>query len=220
MDLCKPHHFIMLEEIIQYATHLNILEGMGLIFGLLCVFFLIRENILTWPCGIIYVLISFVIFWQARLYGDFLLHIFFLVLNIYGWIYWTTGAKRETANKVMITALGLKEQLFILSITAVGVFLFGIFLREAPMFIEGMAPASLPFWDSTTSVLSITGMWLTARKKIDNWYYWLVVDILATGIYYYKELYFYSLLYFIYIGLAIAGYVAWNRSMKTSTVDV
>jgi nicotinamide mononucleotide transporter len=56
-------------------------------------------------------------------------------------------------------------------------------------------------------------MWLTARKKIDNWYFWLVINVLATGIYFYKELYFFSLLYFLYIGMAIMGYMAWKKTM-------
>ena len=65
------------QEIISYAGQIDFLELMGLIFGLVCVWFLIKQNILTWPAGIIYVLISFVIFWRIRLYGDFILHIFF-----------------------------------------------------------------------------------------------------------------------------------------------
>ena len=81
-----------------------------------------------------------------------------------------------------------------------------------------MADASLPYWDSATSVLSVTGMWLTTKKKIENWYYWLIVDILATGIYMYKELYFYGILYFVYIFLAVAGYMAWKNSLENNTV--
>lgn len=203
-----------LNEAIAYAAQINALELAGLIFGLLCVYYLIRENILTWICGIIYVLISFVIFWQARLYGDFMLHVFFLILNIYGWYVWAKGDR--TSHELRISVLTVPQLLFSAVLSAAGVFLFALFLIRLPLWIPDIEPASLPYWDSTTSVLSITGMWLTARKKIENWYYWLVVDILATGIYYYKELYFYSLLYFVYISLAVAGYLAWRRSYSSS----
>ena len=199
-------------EVIEYATQIGILEFLGLVFGLLCVYFLIKQNILTWICGIIYVLISFVIFWNAQLYGDFILHIFFLILNIYGWYHWIYGSKNK--EELPITSQSLSNRIVTILLTTAGIFIFYHFLNAAPSWFEGMPPASLPMWDSTTSVLSITGMWLTARKKIDNWYYWLAVDVLATGIYYYKELYFYSILYFIYIGLAIAGYLAWKKSMS------
>lgn len=204
----------MVQDIIEYASRMDILEFAGMVFGLLCVLFLIKEHILTWICGIIYVLISFVIFWQARLYGDFLLHIFFLILNIYGWRNWVQGRQAAKSDKMPVTSLTIRSNLQVLGLSFLGILLFAAILRTAPNYLSGMPPASLPFWDSTTSVLSVTGMWLTAKKKIDNWYYWLVVDILATGIYYYKELYFYSLLYFIYIAMAVTGYLAWKRTMN------
>ena len=178
--------------------------------------FLIKESIWTWPAGIAYVIVSFVVFWNARLYGDFILHIFFLVLNIYGWYYWVRGKKDENPS-VTITHSSVKQSIIFLSFTIIGIFAFGQFLINIPSMFEGVEPAALPYWDSTTSILSVTGMWLTARKKIDNWYYWFAVDIIATGVYFYKELYFYSFLYFLYIGMAIAGYLAWKKTMMKQT---
>lgn len=203
----------VLQEIINYTQGLQLLELGGLIFGLLAVIFLIKENILTWICGIIYVLISFVVFWQAKLYGDFLLHIFFLVLNIYGWYYWVKGRDGKE-EELQVTKLENSEPTLHIALSILGIVAFGFLLKYAPSLIDGMEPAALPFWDSTTSILSVTGMWLTAKKKIDNWYYWFVVDILATGIYYYKGMFFYSLLYFIYIAFAVMGYLAWRKSMS------
>ena len=78
----------ILREIWFYIGQIDWLEAGGLFFGLACVILLIKENIWTWPMGIIYVLISFVIFWQTKLYADFALHFVFLVLNVYGWYYW------------------------------------------------------------------------------------------------------------------------------------
>lgn len=204
-----------LHEASAYFTNMSTLEAMGLIFGLLCVYFLIKENILTWPCGIIYVLLSFVVFWQSQLYGDFLLHIIFLILNIYGWYTWV-NSKGQNDEGLVVTKNSTKENILQLSITAIGILLFAQLLIHIPSWINGMAPAALPYWDSTTSVLSVTAIWLTTIKKIDNWYYWFVVNILAVGIYYHKELYFYSLLYFIYIFLAVAGYLAWRKSMTAT----
>jgi len=199
------------QEIIKYASDMSMLEFGGLAAGLLCVFFLIRQNILTWPFGILYVLISFVVFWQARLYGDFILHIVFLILNIYGWYSWIKGKQEDD---LPIKNLNAKSGILTILLTGVGIWLFAQFLIRLPHIFEGIESAALPYWDSTTSILSVTGMWLTARKFIDNWYYWLVVDVLATGIYFYKGIYFYSFLYFVYIGMAIAGYLAWRKSQQ------
>lgn len=204
----------VLDGILSYARHMDVLEFAGLVFGLLAVWWLIKQNIYTWPAGIIYVFISFVIFWRIRLYGDFFLHIFFLILNIYGWYYWSHG-KKETHQEVKVTTHTIKENLILAALSGLGILLFGYFLQHLPVLFTDLAPAALPYWDATTSILSVTGMWLTTRKKLENWYYWLTVNILATIIYAYKGIYFYSFLYFVYIFLSFSGYIEWRKSMKT-----
>ena len=113
----------MINELITYVSGIDALELIGLISGLLCVIFLIRESIYTWPFGILYVLVSFVIFWEANLYGDFLLHVFYLLLNLYGWYYWLTGKKGES-DSVKITTLGLQGKLKFVLLSAAGVAVF------------------------------------------------------------------------------------------------
>ncbi len=200
------------EEVLNYASNMQVLEFLGFVFGVLCVLFLIKQHVLTWPFGIAYVLISFVVFIQAKLYADFVLHIFFLVMNIYGWYFWIYGKKGEE-KEVPVTRITIQTWTSLLLISGIGVGVWGYVL-------DNFTDASLAYWDSTTSVLSFGAMWLTARKKIESWMLWLVVDILATGVYYYKDLYFYCLLYLFYIGMAIAGYLAWRKSMNLSRVPV
>jgi len=192
------------QEIVDYLMNMPPLEFMGFLFGVLCVMFLIMRNVLTWPFGIAYVLVSFVVFIQQKLYADFTLHVFFLVMNIYGWYYWV-NAKKEDEKAVPITNISAQSWLNILLVSALGIALWGFALNR-------YTDADLAYWDSTTSVLSFAAMWLTARKKIENWIIWLVVDILATGIYFYKGIYFYCLLYLVYIGMAVAGYLAWRKA--------
>jgi len=203
------------EEISAYAVQIDFFELSGLVFGLLAVFFLIKENIRTWPTGIIYVLISFVIFWQQRLYGDLILHVFFLVLNIYGWYYWIAG-KKKNEEELPVTRTSSSFFVKVLLASGIGIFIFGYFLGNIHVIWPDLGEAAVPFWDSTTSILSVTAMWLQARKKIENWLLWFVVDLLATGIYIYKGIYFYAALYGIYIFLAIAGYLAWKKSMDST----
>jgi len=196
----------LFKQLLETAQNLAVWEILGLFFGLLAVLFLIRENIWTWPAGIAYVLVSFIVFYEAKLYADLVLHVFFLILNIYGWIAWSQGRNKEDDN-LPITSSSARMSVILLTASIAGIFLTGFLMAR-------YTDASLPYWDSATSILSITGMWLTARKKIDNWFYWFAVDILATGIYFYKEMYFYAILYFIYIGLAVAGYLEWKKSRK------
>lgn len=203
-----------LEQIITYASHIDVLELSGLIFGLLAVYLLIKENIWTWPAGIAYVLVSFVIFWQQKLYADFALHIFFLILNIYGWWYWLQGGKENDTKKEEVPVTHTKKRMlvFLSLLSVTGIYVLGFLLTQ-------YTDASLPYWDSATTILSLAGMWLTARKKLENWHFWFAVDILATGVYFYKGIYFYALLYLIYIGLAVAGYLAWKKTMQIQPIQ-
>lgn len=193
-------------------NQMTLLEAAGLVFGLLSVLFLIRQSIWTWPTGIIYVLISFYIFFTARLYADLVLHVFFLWMNIYGWWYWLSGGTRDD-DELPVTKESKKTMAGLVAATVVGIAVCGYLLSS-------FTDASLPYWDSTTTVTSLAAMWLTARKKIESWHLWFIVDILATGIYYYKNLYFYAFLYLVYIGLAIAGYLSWRRAMNQSPGEV
>ncbi|QSE98377.1 nicotinamide riboside transporter PnuC [Fulvivirga lutea] len=203
----------LLRQSLDYFLSIDITEALGLIFGLLCVYFLIKENVFTWPTGITYILLSLYIFWTQQLYGDFILHIFFLILNIYGWYYWVYG-KKDTEEKVVVRWLSLRWNVVYLFLSLIGVLAFGLFLSNIHVLFPNLIPASVPYWDAATTSLSVTAMWLTARKKVENWIYWFAVDILAAGIYFYKGIYFYSLLYFVYIGLAVAGYLEWKKLAK------
>jgi len=200
----------IISSITDYLISINFLEAAGLVFGLLAVWFLIKENIWTWPSGIAYVVISFVIFWEAKLYADFALHFVFLTLNIYGWYYWIKGGKQADKVQVPITKTSRKLLMGLVLFSILGVFVMGSLLTT-------YTDAAVPYWDSATTVLSLAGMWLTARKKIENWHFWFVVDVLATGIYIYKGIYFYATLYLIYIGMAISGYLVWKKSMTTAS---
>ena len=203
-----------IEQIIETASSMDVWGMLLLVFGLLAVWFLIKENIWTWPCGIAYVLISLFLFWEARLFGDLLLHVLYLILNVYGWYYWLYGKNKKAEEELPVATSSPKEMLMILALSLAGIYLFGYFLQHLPDYIDDFPAAALPYWDSTTSILSITGMWLTAKKKIESWYYWLLVDILATGIYFYKELYFLAILYMVYIVMAVMGYLAWKKSLE------
>ena len=205
MDLME-----IIQQALTYASNMKVWEFLGFVLGVLCVLFLIRQNILTWPMGIAYVLISLVIFWQTKLYADFVLHLFYLGMNIYGWYYWIYGRKSRQ-QEVPVTSIPISTWLLVFGVSVIGIVVWGYLLNT-------YTDASLAYWDSTTSVLSFAAMWLTARKKIENWILWLVVDVLATGIYYYKGLYFYCLLYLVYIGMAVAGYLAWKKSMDRPVI--
>jgi nicotinamide mononucleotide transporter len=180
------------------------LELAGVFFGLIAVWLLIKQNIWTWPFGIFYIAISLYIFYASKLYADFALHIFYLFMHLYGWVYWLK-TDTEKNLKASISRESQKMLLFLLVLSLIGIFVSGYLLVR-------FSDADLAYWDSTTSILSLSAMWLQSRKRIECWGLWLFVDIIAAGVYFYKGIFFYSLLYTIYIGMAVLGFKTWQKS--------
>ena len=196
----------IIQQIFTTLAAASIFEQLGFVFGLLAVWFLIKENIWTWPTGILYCLLSFYVLWNANLYQDFLLTIFFLVMNCYGWYAWLQP-EDENSDQLPITNISMRTMLMVLVVSAGLIIVCGYGFQT-------YTDASLPYWDATTTILSLSAMWMSTRKKIENWILWFVVDVIATGLYFYKGLYFYSFLYLIYLGMAIAGYINWQRIQR------
>ena len=185
---------------------MNSVEIFGLCTGTLSIALLIKQNIWTWPVGIAYTFASLYIFFTAKLYADFALHIFFLVMSFYGWYYWLQG-KNGHDPELPVSNESKKVLAYSIFICIFAINLTGTLFTK-------YTDADLPYWDNTTSILSILAIWLQGRKKIECWIFWLVIDILSVGIYFYKELYLYSLLYLIYVVMAFLGYKAWRESYR------
>ena len=187
----------------------NWLEATGLVSGLLCVALLIRQNIWNWPIGLLYSVVSIVVFYRERLYAELPLQLFYVAMNSYGWYYWAFARERvrRPDEALPITNIPLRTALSLTVIVAGTSAAMGYFYATK-------TNAAYPYWDSVATTMSFAGMWMTARKQIENWYVWFVVDVLETGIYLAKGIDLYAVLYCVYIGMAIAGWWAWYRSMQ------
>ena len=172
--------------------------------------FLIRQNLWAWPLGVAYVIVSVTVLWEARLYANLLLHVVgFLPLNLYGWYYWLFGA--EDREELPVT----RASWSILAILAV---LCGFAAGVLGYYFATRTDAAYPFWDNGVFAMSLAAMWLTARKKIENWMVWFVVNIISVALYSLQGLGGYATLYAIYIGMAVWGHWTWRRSMlRTGT---
>ena len=191
---------------------MNAVEIFGLFTGTLSIALLIRQNIWTWPVGIAYTLASLYIFFTAKLYADFALHVLFLIMSSYGWYYWLHGNNRFDSELPVSS-----ESKKVLAISII-ICSFIIILTSNLFIIY--TDADIPYWDNTTSCLSVLAIWLQSRKKIESWIFWLIIDILSMGIYFYKGLYFYSLLYSIYVVMAFLGYVTWLESYRNDKRNI
>ena len=188
-------------------------ELIGAASGLLCVWLIIRENIWNWPVGLAYALVSLLVFYNARLYSDLVLHVFYVFMNGYGWYYWLRGAgARGSEGRLVVARLSTRSTSLLGVATVIGIIAMG-------WLFDYYTDADLAYWDSTTTVMSFAAMWMAAHKYIENWLVWLVVDVLATGIYIFKGIWPYAVLYGLYIPMAVWGWVAWSRSMSLSSIQ-
>jgi len=185
---------------------INYIELLALIFGVLSVWFNSREVVWGWPTGIAGTILSGLLFWDVKLYADLILHVFYVVFGFYGWYEWLYGGKQQQALKVTRTPHQLLVGLLLLGV--VGLVCFGYFFDK-------YTDADLPYWDAFTTSFSFVGTYMLARKKLENWLLWIVVDTVAAGIYLYKELYLLSLLYFLYLGLAAYGFMNWRKTLRS-----
>jgi len=183
------------------------LEFTGLVSGLACVWLLIRQNIWTFPIGLVYAVVSVVVFFEARLYADVLLSGYYLVMNAYGWYFWAYGGVRTVDDELPVRHTPWRAALWLAALTALAVAAMGYFL-------DTRTDAELAYWDSATTCMSFAGMWLTARKYLESWLVWLAVDLIATAIYLLKDIELYALLYGIYLIMAVQGWRAWQSSRQ------
>lgn len=186
----------------------TLLETIGVISGILCVYLAAKNNIWNWPIAIISVSIYIVIFLEAKLYADTGLQVYFLAMNVYGWWYWSR--KPADAPKVPVKSITKTELL--LSIIGVAVFtaLIGFFLYHK-------TDASFPFMDSFCTACSLVAQVFLARKVLENWLIWIFVDILYVGVYLAKGLHLTAGMYALYIYIALMGYLAWRKELNART---
>ena len=150
---------------------------------------------------------------RSNLYADTLLNVYYVVMNGYGWYYWSYSGARSSDDNLIVTNVPLRIGVGLTALVVVGAFAMGWFL-------DTRTDADLAYWDSLTTVMSFAAMWMTARKYIENWIVWLVVDVVATVMYVVKGLDFYAILYGVYLGMAVWGFLAWRRSLLQALPSV
>lgn len=191
-----------------WDTWLAVDEPLATVLGLVIVWCFIRQNVWAWPLGVAYVLMLISVLLEARLYANLALHLLaFLPMNLYGWYYWLFG-KRPHETEVPVTRSSARLIAIVLAMCAAGTALLG------RAFVA--VGAELAYWDTAILVCSIATMWLTARKKIENWIFWFVIDVVQVGVYWAQGLFWLAGLYFVYLGMAVAGWIAWRRSMHAA----
>ena len=189
------------------------LEILGTLASIVYLYYSIKEKVWCWPWGIFASAVSILIFFTARLYADMGLQFYYLFISAYGWYYWLYGKSKQGDDHIVISRTENLQWLYLL-LAGVGLY---IMILGVLLYVPGwlqIARSSMPYLDALTTAASIVATWMLARKLIEHWLIWIVVDALSMGMYLYKELYFYAFLFVVYTTGAILGYIEWRKKIS------
>ncbi len=191
------------------ATHLVVLEIISVLFALLSVIYSKRENILVFPTGMIGTGVYVYILSVYGLLGDMLINAYYFIMSIVGWYVWTR--KVDETHFIPITETTSKEnKKSLILFMATVLFVCGIY------YYFDKFNSWTAYADTLTTAIFFVGMWLMAKKKLENWIYWIVGNVITVPLYLYKGLIFSSILYFVLTIIAVYGYLAWKKSLNKS----
>lgn len=203
----------------SYETYQILIEAIAAIFGILSVFFSVRKNIWVYPTGIISTVLYVYILFVFGLLGDMMINFYYTVMSIYGWILWSKSS--EDHIHVEVSWATKKEWIISTVLFVVSLLLVTVVYYFKP-YIDNhfsMDQVSLGLYhldwanwlDVFTTAIFLVGMWLMAKRKIENWIFWIVGDLIVIPMMIYKGLGITSLQYLIFTALAVKGYLEWKK---------
>lgn len=199
---------ILFSQYKNYPTYEISLEITAVIFGLLSVWFAKKNNILVFPTGLINTSIYVFLLWKWSLLGDMMINAYYFVMSIYGWYHWTRKKGDEEEYPIATTTLQEKRTaLYLFVATLIFVVLVYLFFNK---FTNWMS-----YLDTFITGIFFVGMWLMAKRKIENWLFWIVGNIISIPLYFAKGYTFTSLQYLIFTIIAFYGYLEWKKILNS-----
>lgn len=190
------------------------LEIIGTIVGLIYLWLEYKASIYLWAASIVMPAIYIFVYFDAGLYADFGINIYYLLAALYGWMVWKyhkIKLVKQDGNTVEEKELPITRMApkYWVACCAVGIVTFGLIGWVLTEYTD----SNVPVWDAFTTALSVIGMWMLSRKYLEQWLVWMIVDIASVGLYCYKGLFFTAALYGLYAIIAVFGYLKWKEMM-------
>ena len=193
-------------EVVFTYLQANWIELLGSVLSIIYLYLSIKQRVSLWIFGFLCSLLYVVVFFQSKFYADMSLQFYYLGVSAFGWISWKAG-KPENRKELPVKRTTPLSGAIILVIALVLYFLYYFILSE-------YTDSPLPKADAFTTALSIVATWMLARKMIEHWWLWIIVDSVSAGLYFYKALYPTAILFVIYTIMAIIGYQQWKKSLQ------
>jgi nicotinamide mononucleotide transporter len=183
------------------------IEILATALGLMNVWLIVKRSMWNYPPGLVMVALYAWIFYDAKLYSDVILQIFFFFVQLYGWYNWKQS--QQESGEVVVESMSLPERTQ--ALVAVAIFSIGL-----GGYMSNYTDASLPHWDAFIAGASFVAQYLLSKRKLENWVLWITVDVVAIGVYAYKGLYITSGLYSVFLGMATIGLITWYQTWRTN----
>lgn len=183
------------------------IEIFGAVTGLIYLYLEIKQKMSMWAVGIVTSALYIYIFFTAKFYADAGLQVYYLAISFYGWYHWKKGGEKHETKVLPVTHITKPLAIRLVAITAV------LFVGMA-LVLDKLTDSPVPIGDAFTTALGITATWMLARKIIEHWHIWVIVNTVSLGLYIYKELYPTAVLYLFYATMAVVGYYQWRKEMR------
>lgn len=217
-------HELFLKPYQSYETYQIVLEAVAAFFGLLSVYFSIRKNIWVYPTGIISTALFIYIYFAFGLLGDCMINVYYTIMSIYGWILWSKNS--EDHIHVEVSRADKKEWLFAGILFGLSLVFVVIVYYYKPFIDNGFSMKNTDLglyhldWanrlDVFTTAIFLVGMWFMAKRKVENWLFWIIGDFICIPMMIYKGLGITSVQYLVFTVMAIIGWFEWNKNLKTA----
>ena len=193
------------------------LDLLTTVLGLAYIVLEYRASIWLWAVGFAMQSLGIVLYYQKGLYADCGMEFYYLAMTVYGWWKWSRSEERGVRSEERGT---LKIQHFPLRLALIWTVATLTIWAALYVFLVTCTDSRVPLADSFTTALSFAGIWALARKYLEQWLIWIVVDVVTCGLYFCKDIPFKASLYGLYVVIAIAGYRRWKRLMKEEDKDL
>jgi len=181
---------------------MNWLDFAGASLSLTSTYYFTQARRMAWLVGVFAIILNSILYWQKGIYGHLILEGIYFISMIYGWYQWSAGVSGKSSHLIRYLSI---EQLGYYALLA----LVGILLTAQAL--STLTDSTIPYWDATTTVLSLIAQWLLCKKVIHCWILWFVVDALVAILQLYKGLPFHSAVYWLYLFMAVVGYCRWRQ---------
>lgn len=193
----------------EYETIDIVLEIVAVFFGFLSVWFSKQNKVLVFPTGMISTVIFVYLLLKWELLGDMMINAYYFIMSVYGWYIWTR--KVDDKHVTPISRMSLNEKKISIAIFLVTLLFVFLVYKAFDKWTSWVA-----YVDTITTAIFFVGMWLMARRKLENWIFWIIGDIISVPLYFYKGFTFTSLQYLGFTFIAIFGYLAWKKSIDNN----